>query len=64
LPAALVGFVIVEFAGSALSEWAVYAAGLLYLGAFLALAAMVARAPERLWAAASVSSQTSSEAFA
>lgn len=43
LPAVLVGFVVVEFAGSALSEWAVYAAGLLYLVGFLALAQIVTR---------------------
>jgi hypothetical protein len=64
LPAALVGFVVVEFAGSALSEWAVYAAGLLYLGALVALAILVARAPARLWAAAPDPRQATSEAFA
>ncbi|MDV3223056.1 hypothetical protein [Intrasporangium sp.] len=48
LPAALVGFVVLEFAGSALSEWASYAAGLLFLVGFLSLAGIVARAPERL----------------
>jgi hypothetical protein len=37
------GFVLIEFAGSALSEWAGYAAGLLYLVGFLALAQIATR---------------------
>lgn len=45
LPAVLVGFVVVEFAGSGLSEWASYASGLLYLVGLFTLAGLVARRP-------------------
>jgi hypothetical protein len=41
LSALLVGFVVVEFGASGLSEWASYAAGLLYVAAFLVLARVV-----------------------
>lgn len=46
----LAGFVVVEFAGSGISEWAGYAAGILYLVGFVALAVTVARTSADAWA--------------
>ncbi len=46
---ALWGFVLLEFAGTMLTTWATLAAGLLYLGAFAALAVTAWRSPLAVW---------------
>ena len=42
-------FLVVEFAGSALTEWSAYVSGVLYVLAFGALAATIWRSPDELW---------------
>jgi hypothetical protein len=49
LPGALVAFVLVEFIGAGLSEWAGYASGVLFLVTFLVMAALVVRTPAGAW---------------
>lgn len=49
VPAALGLFLVVEFVGTALSEWAAPASGLLYLLAFAALARHVAGTDAQAW---------------
>jgi hypothetical protein len=51
LGAVLVAFVLVEFVGSSLSDWAGYASGLLYLAGLLTLAVEVARTRDEAWSA-------------
>jgi hypothetical protein len=51
IPAALVGFVVVEFAFASLSDWASYASGLLYAAALLGIATAVQQSG--IWTAAS-----------
>lgn len=46
----LVAFLVVEFVGSGLSEWAGYLAVLLYLAALTGLAGAALRSPRDLWA--------------
>ena len=46
---ALIAFVMVEFAGSGISEWAAYVSGVLYLVTFVALATAVWRSPVATW---------------
>lgn len=42
-------FLVIEFAGSALTEWSAYVSGVLYVLAFGALAATMWRSPVELW---------------
>jgi hypothetical protein len=49
VPAALAGFLVVEFVGSAISSWATYVAGALYVAAFTALAGTIWRSPATEW---------------
>jgi len=49
VPLALVGFVVVEFAGTALTTWASPVSAALYLIAFGALAATVRATPVQVW---------------
>lgn len=47
---ALWAFLVVEFAGSAISDWSSHLAGILYAAAFLALAVAVWQSPASDWA--------------
>lgn len=49
VPLALVGFVVVEFAVTALSTWASPVSAALYLAAFAALTATVRTTPDQVW---------------
>ena len=49
VPYALWGFILIEFVGTGLTEWASLASGLLYLASFVALAVAVWRSPLGLW---------------
>jgi hypothetical protein len=49
VPPTLAVFVLVEFVGSGSSEWASYAAGVLYVTTFVALAVTVRRSPVEEW---------------
>jgi len=54
VPAALVGFVVVEFAGTALTTWASPVSSALYVIAFVALAATVRATRDEAWASGNV----------
>jgi hypothetical protein len=49
VPAALAGFLVVEFVGSAITPWASAAGGALYLAAFGVLAVTIWRSPVGAW---------------
>jgi Na+/H+ antiporter NhaD/arsenite permease-like protein len=49
VPALLGTFIVVEFAGSAVTEWSFEVAAVLYLIAFLALARVVSETPASDW---------------
>jgi hypothetical protein len=49
VPAALAGFLVVEFVGSAITPWASAAGGALYLASFGVLAATIWRSPVGAW---------------
>ncbi len=49
VPYTLWGFILVEFVGTQLTEWASLASGLLYLASFAALAIAIGRSPLALW---------------
>ena len=52
LPWVLIAFVLVEFVGSNVSDWATVASGALFLLGFVTLAAVVARSDAQEWGAA------------
>lgn len=54
VPYAIWLWLVVEFVGTNITEWATLASGLLYVGAFGALAVTVWRSPLAVWASASV----------
>lgn len=55
VPYAIWLWLVVEFVGTNITEWATLASGLLYLGAFGALAATIWRSPVAVWASAATS---------
>lgn len=61
VPILLWAFLAVEFAGSALSEWASSVSGVLYLVALTAIAAAVWRSPISSWESSSVASEVAPE---
>lgn len=58
VPPVLGAFLVVEFAGSALTDWSAYVSVVLYVLAFGALAATVWRSPDELWQTAAESPVT------
>lgn len=54
VPPALVGFVVVEFAGTALTTWASPVSVALYVGAFVALAVTVRSTSDQAWESGAV----------
>lgn len=62
MPGVLGAFVVVEFVGAGVSEWAGYAAALLYLIGFGALAVTVARTSPAVWATPTAATHTSAAA--
>lgn len=54
VPPALVGFVVVEFAGTALTTWASPVSAALYVGAFVALAVTVRSTSDQAWESGAV----------
>lgn len=58
VPYALWGFILVEFVGTGLTEWASLASGLLYLASFAALAVAVWHSPPALWMSGTAASRT------
>jgi len=52
VPIALWAFILIEFIGPNFFEWASLVAGLIYLGAFVALAVTLWRSPLNLWMSA------------
>ena len=61
VPILLWAFLAVEFAGSALSEWASSVSGVLYLVALTAIAVAIWRSPISSWESRSVASEVAPE---
>lgn len=60
----MIAWVVVEFVGTGLSEWASYVSGVLYAVVFVTLAIVVARSSVQHWLTAAESGSTSAAARA